>query len=253
MTTQQHERDLMDGAFARKRLEEIRGELDKAITVLQGASDADRRTEAVLAAVLKQRAAVLDALQRVEQGTYGWCTDCSAKVPEGRLQALPEAARCMHCQAKRDRFRLAESREIIQTPASKPARVSRRTRCATGLTVRLLPPADRARYRQEFAAELADLPRCDQAPYAIRLACRAWPLRSSLTGRRSVRSSRVVVVVTTGAGGAVCLATLGWPAAVLGSVLIIALMWIISDPNRTRHLASLIRAVHSGPSPNRKK
>jgi hypothetical protein len=128
--------------------------------------------------------------------------------------------------------------------ATKPATGSRRTRCATSLAVRLLPPAHRARYRQEFAAELAELPRCDQAPYAFRLACRAWSLRCSLTGQLGVRATKVVVVVAAStAEGAVLLAGLDWPAAVLGSTLVIALMWTVNSRDRTRHLASLIRAA----------
>jgi hypothetical protein len=63
-----------------------------------------------------------------------------------------------------------------------------------------------------------------------------------------IRSTRVVVVVVAAGAGsaAISLATLGWPAAVLGGMLIGALMWAISSPERTRHLASLIRAVRSG-------
>jgi hypothetical protein len=120
---------------------------------------------------------------------------------------------------------------------------SRRTRCITGLAVRLLPPTDRARYREEFAAELADLPRRDQAPHAFRLAFRAWSLRRSLTGKPSIRSTRVVIVVGSGACGFAALAASGWPAAFLGSVLIIAGGWVVSSQDRTRRLASLIRAA----------
>lgn len=67
--------------------------------------------------------------------------------------------------------------------------------------------------------------------------------------RRNPSSSlsvRKVGLAATGAGSAVYLAGLGWPAAVLGSVLIVAVMWTISDLNRTRHLATLIRAIRSG-------
>jgi hypothetical protein len=138
--------------------------------------------------------------------------------------------------------------------ATMPADVSRRTRYAVGLAVRLLPSADRARYRAEFAAELADLPGCDRAPHATRLACRTWALRRSLSGKSSVRSTRVVVVVAaTSAGSAVFLADLAWPVAVLGSVLIFALMWTVSSRDRTRHLGSLIRAARGHPAPNRKR
>lgn len=40
------------------------------------------------------------ALKRIEAGTYGQCTDCGADIPAARLQAAPEAARCIACQSK---------------------------------------------------------------------------------------------------------------------------------------------------------
>jgi hypothetical protein len=80
----------------------------------------------------------------------------------------------------------------------------------------------------------------------------------------SPNSSSVVVVATvsvvvTGAGGAAAylMTTLDWPAVVLGIVLIIALMgtimWTISFPERTQHLASLIRAIRGGHGPAGKR
>jgi RNA polymerase-binding transcription factor len=115
----------VDTVTARKRLEEMRGELDKSIMVLQGEQPAERggsdspqdpadagtnlsendRTQAVLAAAKVQLRAVQDALQRIEHGTYGTCADCGSAIPEGRLDARPEASRCVKCQAKRDRGR----------------------------------------------------------------------------------------------------------------------------------------------------
>jgi DnaK suppressor protein len=40
------------------------------------------------------------ALQRLHNGTYGVCIDCDATIADARLQATPEAARCIHCQEK---------------------------------------------------------------------------------------------------------------------------------------------------------
>jgi DnaK suppressor protein len=45
-------------------------------------------------------AAIDAALARIHAGTYGQCTDCDATIPEARLNAAPEAARCMGCQEK---------------------------------------------------------------------------------------------------------------------------------------------------------
>jgi RNA polymerase-binding transcription factor len=119
------EEDLVDTATARKRLEEMRGEIDKSIMVLRGEQPAGRgdldspqdpadagatlseadRTEAILAAAQSQRRLVTDALVRIDNGVYGVCADCGSPIPEGRLDARPEAARCVGCQGKRDRHR----------------------------------------------------------------------------------------------------------------------------------------------------
>ena len=115
----------MDTATARKRLEEMCVEIDKSILVLRGEHPAGRegsdspqdpadagttlsetdRTEAILAAAQSQRRLCTDALVRIDRGDYGVCADCGSPIPEGRLDARPEAARCVGCQAKRDRRR----------------------------------------------------------------------------------------------------------------------------------------------------
>lgn len=38
------------------------------------------------------------ALESVERGTYGECTDCGGTISIGRLKARPIAARCVECQ-----------------------------------------------------------------------------------------------------------------------------------------------------------
>ena len=40
------------------------------------------------------------ALGRIHAGTYGHCTDCDAIIPDARLNAAPEAPRCIGCQEK---------------------------------------------------------------------------------------------------------------------------------------------------------
>ncbi|HUC23546.1 MAG TPA: TraR/DksA C4-type zinc finger protein [Streptosporangiaceae bacterium] len=115
----------MDVIAARRRLEEICSELDRSITVLKGNDERETwsgdypqdpadaganlsetdRSEAVLAAARRQRSDVLAALHRIDLGTYGTCVGCGGPVPEGRLEAKPEAARCMSCQGKLDRMR----------------------------------------------------------------------------------------------------------------------------------------------------
>ncbi len=45
------------------------------------------------------------ALRRIEEGSYGLCMDCGAKIPDARLNAAPEAARCIACQEKTEQSR----------------------------------------------------------------------------------------------------------------------------------------------------
>jgi DnaK suppressor protein len=41
-----------------------------------------------------------EALDRFGQGTYGLCTQCRSPIDPARLEALPYAALCMHCQQR---------------------------------------------------------------------------------------------------------------------------------------------------------
>jgi RNA polymerase-binding protein DksA len=43
------------------------------------------------------------ALKRIEEGTYGNCTNCGKQIPEERLEALPWATLCIDCQRDRER------------------------------------------------------------------------------------------------------------------------------------------------------
>lgn len=112
----------MDTATAQTRLEGMLADLDRSIAILKGEhpdpgafgydnhpadagtnlSDADR-IEAALEAMQEQRNAVAAAIDRLRGGTYGDCVGCGKPVPEGRLDARPEAARCVACQTKHDR------------------------------------------------------------------------------------------------------------------------------------------------------
>jgi len=110
----------VETTVARKRLEEMRDDLDRTISVLQGErpgpvagtgypadsgdagsilSEADR-TEAILLSAREQRDGVLAALSRIDGDDYGQCVDCGHEIPDGRLDARPDAARCVGCQSK---------------------------------------------------------------------------------------------------------------------------------------------------------
>lgn len=49
--------------------------------------------------------AIRSALQRLDEGSFGWCVDCGETIAIDRLMALPSAARCLDCQAAAERRR----------------------------------------------------------------------------------------------------------------------------------------------------
>jgi len=58
---------------------------------------ADEVWEALDDATVEARDAVLGALRRLSDGTYGTCVRCEATIADKRLQAMPEAALCADC------------------------------------------------------------------------------------------------------------------------------------------------------------
>ncbi|MCK5674896.1 MAG: TraR/DksA C4-type zinc finger protein [Spirochaetales bacterium] len=38
-----------------------------------------------------------NAMNRIDAGTYGICVKCKKEIPDGRLEAVPEALICVNC------------------------------------------------------------------------------------------------------------------------------------------------------------
>jgi RNA polymerase-binding transcription factor len=113
----------MDIQEARRQLEAMLAELDQSVAALTpkhsdeeahgtpGDADAgldladNDRATALVEVAEKQRRYVLEALARIENGNYGLCVSCGTPLPEGRLEARPEAARCLACQSKQEAHR----------------------------------------------------------------------------------------------------------------------------------------------------
>ena len=45
--------------------------------------------------------AIEAALLRLDEGTWGVCSDCGEKIAAGRMEALPTATKCVTCAGKR--------------------------------------------------------------------------------------------------------------------------------------------------------
>ena len=76
---------------------EVRDSTDDA-TSAQGASES-LQEEALESETLIQ---VEEALQRIEDGTYGKCRACGRPIEPARLEAVPWAAYCLEDQTKLD-------------------------------------------------------------------------------------------------------------------------------------------------------
>lgn len=63
-----------------------------------GANVERDRALALIAAAREALEAVDAALVRLDTGTYGRCAGCGNEIPEGRLEAVPEATHCVACK-----------------------------------------------------------------------------------------------------------------------------------------------------------
>lgn len=89
-------------------LEAAQGEvgLDPTSFAEAGTDTNDRETALRLASGESQMLQdVLDALQRIEDGTYGDCETCGEEIPRKRLDVFPSAKRCVECESKLEKER----------------------------------------------------------------------------------------------------------------------------------------------------
>ena len=83
--------------------EEIFGTNDNHL-VDAAAGTLDREIDYTLEENSEQVLGEIDAaLKRIENGTYGVCTNCGKRIPEERLEARPWATLCIDCQRDRER------------------------------------------------------------------------------------------------------------------------------------------------------
>ena len=67
----------------------------------QSSQESDRHVHLALKQTdTKLLRAIEDALHRVEQGTYGICSDCEEEIPVARLDAVPWTRVCIDCKER---------------------------------------------------------------------------------------------------------------------------------------------------------
>jgi DnaK suppressor protein len=85
-------------------LKTFKRDYQPAVEVVERAStDAADDLAAGLAEIETAELVQIDeALQRLEEGSYGACQDCDRPIPQKRLQFVPFALRCVECERRRE-------------------------------------------------------------------------------------------------------------------------------------------------------
>jgi RNA polymerase-binding transcription factor len=96
-----------------EKIRDARAEGNKDRDVLdQGESSEVDIQEDIEFALIQMKAETLnkinEALNRLDEGAYGYCFECGNDISEQRLRALPFAVRCKDCEEARE---VAERRE----------------------------------------------------------------------------------------------------------------------------------------------
>jgi len=113
-------RDEIAGAV-KDKIRDVRADATRSgghrLTNLNGMPEADIQ-EDIEFALLQMKTETLTkinaALERLEEGTYGYCYECGDEIAGQRLRALPFAARCRDCgemhETELNRERMLEMR-----------------------------------------------------------------------------------------------------------------------------------------------
>lgn len=98
---EEYEQTLSDiTELQRERLTDSAGD-DQADT---GTKTFEREQEITLAnAILERVTQVERALERLDEGSYGWCERCGNAIPVERLAAFPSATLCVSCKQLEER------------------------------------------------------------------------------------------------------------------------------------------------------
>lgn len=75
-----------------------RGRLDRSLAMSE--EELGGGATAVQTQTAARRDALVAALERVRDGTYGVCERCAQYIPYGRLLVMPEVTHCVACQVR---------------------------------------------------------------------------------------------------------------------------------------------------------
>jgi DnaK suppressor protein len=96
-----------------RRLDQLKDRMDNAagdMAVCSGdiadaafAADAMAISGAIIGSEIAEYNHIIAAITKIDDGTYGICTDCANKIRPERLEAMPYTLRCINCQEVADK------------------------------------------------------------------------------------------------------------------------------------------------------
>ena len=89
------------------RKQGLRGLSAESVDVVEDAESSmvreSRGLGAAIASISSRTVQLIESsLRRLQEGTYGQCSDCAGPIATARLRALPFADACRDCQERRD-------------------------------------------------------------------------------------------------------------------------------------------------------
>jgi len=113
MTKRQEIMDEIKGVLGQTLTEDKQRRLESAMDVGdQALADLERELGISLMEMRNRKRQLIDeALNRLNEGTYGICGDCGIEISEKRLAAVPFARYCVECQAKQELLEKIEKEE----------------------------------------------------------------------------------------------------------------------------------------------
>jgi DnaK suppressor protein len=83
------------------RLASVKKDITKTLSSDFAEQATERENDDVLEEIARETQLTIshlkDALKRVEDGSYGICSDCGESISAQRLEAIPETTHCVNC------------------------------------------------------------------------------------------------------------------------------------------------------------
>lgn len=101
--SQAEHRKLLESRLAdlEHRLASVKKDITKTLSSDFAEQATERENDDVLEEIARETQVTIshlkDALKRVEDGSYGICSDCGESISAQRLQAIPETTHCVNC------------------------------------------------------------------------------------------------------------------------------------------------------------